>query len=92
MTTSARGLGYSAQIDALSHMCELWSRPWHELQRSLAAGFATPAAACAAGQSENACKASTVAAGAPVGSWLARAHPRHRRTQSPQNNCRITVR
>ena len=54
----------------MNEISELWSLPWHELQRSLANGIAVPAAPLAAGIIL-ARKAQQAAAAAP--SWLARA-------------------
>jgi hypothetical protein len=71
---------------------ESWSRPWHDLQRSLAAGFgATPAAAPGGGSFP--IKGSTSPNGISPGSWLVKARTASGRgTGRPQNNCRITVR
>jgi hypothetical protein len=50
-----------------------WSIPWHELQRSLAAGIGIAALGCNTPvNSPPLLKSSS----GPVGSWLARAHTR----------------
>jgi hypothetical protein len=72
------------EIEALNEISELWNLPWHELQRSLAAGFGDSHGACATGVgayetgiSRTAFKpAGTRNPAAPVGSWLVRARSR----------------
>jgi len=78
----------------MNGIAQLWSQPWHDLQRSLAAGFGGSAAGAAGGSGSPFVRA----AGAPcvispAGSWLVRARTAPGRwTHRPQNNCRITVR
>ena len=51
-----------------------WSHPWHELQRSLAAGFGAHAGGCAAGHPRTAPKVSSPRSAIPPAvSWLVRA-------------------
>jgi hypothetical protein len=70
----------------MSDIAELWSLPWHELQRSLAAGFGGSAAGQAGGSG-------SPFVISPAGSWLVRARTASGHwTGRPQNNCRITVR
>jgi hypothetical protein len=78
----------------MSDIAELWSLPWHELQRSLAAGFGENAAGQAGGSGSYAIKhVKTPNVISPVGTWLVRARAAPGRSISrPQNNCRIIVR
>jgi len=83
-----------SDIASMSDIAELWSLPWHELQRSLAAGFGGNAAGAAGGSGSPFVR---VVGGpcviSPAGSWLVRARTASGRwTSRPQNNCRITVR
>jgi hypothetical protein len=51
-----------------------WSHPWHELQRSLAAGFGAHAGGRAAGHPQTAPKVSGLCSAIPpAASWLVRA-------------------
>jgi hypothetical protein len=51
-----------------------WSHPWHELQRSLAAGFGVHAGGWAAGHPQTAPKVSSLRSAIPPAvSWLVRA-------------------
>jgi hypothetical protein len=78
----------------MSDIAELWSLPWHELQRSLAAGFGGSAAGQAGGSGSPFVRVvGAPCVISPVGSWLVRARAAPGRwTGRPQNNCRITVR
>jgi len=61
----------------MNEISEGWNLPWHELQRSLAAGFADGAGGYATGNSQTAFKfAGSRGAATPVGSWLVRARSR----------------
>lgn len=53
----------------MNDIFELWSLPWHALQRSLALSFGAEAAAMAPGNAQS----TPARAAAPTGSWLARA-------------------
>jgi hypothetical protein len=56
-----------------------WSHPWHELQRSLAAGFGAHAGGYAAGYTQTTLKFSSLrSATPPAVSWLVRARTRAR--------------
>lgn len=55
---------------AMNDIFELWSLPWHALQRSLASSFGAEAAAIAPGNPQS--TAARVAA-TPSSSWLVRA-------------------
>jgi hypothetical protein len=55
---------------AMNDILELWSQPWHALQRSLALSFGVESAAMAPGDPQ---PASARAAGTPADSWLVRA-------------------
>jgi hypothetical protein len=54
----------------MNDILELWSLPWHALQRSLAKGFG---AATTGNAPANLCSSGTGVASAQNGSWLARA-------------------
>jgi len=55
---------------AMNDILELWSQPWHALQRSLAVSFGVESAAIASG---NPRPTAAREAGMPAGSWLVRA-------------------
>ncbi len=77
----------------MSDIAELWSLPWHELQRSLAAGFGGSAAGAGGSGSPFVRAVGAPCVISPAGSWLVRARSASGRwTGRPQNNCRITVR
>ena len=59
------------------HRIAEWSHPWHELQRSLAAGFGAHAGGYAAGYPQTTLNSSSLRSATTV-SWLARARTRVR--------------
>jgi len=78
----------------MSDIVELWSLPWRDLQRSLAAEFGRQTHAATAGNSSsatmNVCRPGSSAC---VGSWLLRARAAGGRCVAlPKTNCRITAR
>jgi hypothetical protein len=61
----------------MKDIAELWSLPWHELQRSLAAGFGANAAGQPGASGSPTFKVpSPPCTLSPVGSWLVRARTR----------------
>jgi len=63
----------------VSDIAELWSLPWHELQRSLAAVVGAQAAGQASGNGAITFKvAGSPCAFSPAGSWLGRTRARPR--------------
>ena len=66
------------------HDIAQWSQPWHELQRSLAAGFGAQAGACAAGWPRTAPQVLGLRSAIPPAvSWLVRARTSVRPVRSP---------
>ena len=61
----------------MNDISELWNLPWHELQRSIAAGVGDSAGGNSTSNSQTAFKsAGARSAATPVGSWLVRARSR----------------